>query len=149
MDLCDDTLDALLTAALRASKCKKCAGTGRESYERLARSGTYYVWDSMICSVCPGDGVICQDDMVASDTAILSIIADRLEGADDNEPHPAAAWWRQQIGTHTTLIRTGELRRATGNTAIFLRDVTESVFPGAKDLMRRIDGIRLHNILKM
>lgn len=31
------------------------------------------------------------------DVNMIAVIADRLEGADGNEPHSAAAWWRRYV----------------------------------------------------
>ncbi len=75
------------------------------------------------------------------DTTILLIIADRLEETG----HPAAVWWRSYIVSDTVLTRFGYL--TLNGMSIYLRNA-EPGFPGAKDLVERIDMIRLWKVLR-
>jgi len=80
----------------------------------------------------------------SGDSAILSIIADRIEETG----HPAAAWWRSWLTPQTRLARDGTMHHTVTGTSYLKRGLDDR-YPGMQDLMRRIDGIRLHNILRM
>ncbi len=73
------------------------------------------------------------------DADLIAVIADRLEGADGNPVHPAAAWWRKQ---EVRQLKQANDRRwwfQTRFDAIGFDDICEPWMPGIADLCRRLD----------